>query len=211
MATLQNLLDDLNQRLGDANNAAGVGEATKIRWLAHGIRAMWPKVYINVIDDSTLVIDDATYEYALPATFDDAEVFRIDVQVGPSLERWARVDSYLIDRRADKRLIFDRLPGIDGASLRIHAVAPCVSSGLTTASTVDFPDRYLELPVWYALGLAMQNGQDQTMEGRLDYRRYSAITGRNGVDIGEMMSAGQFCFAQFELLLDRLAMPWPVG
>lgn len=207
MATLQTLLDDLNQRLGDANNAAGVGEANKIRWLSHGIRAMWPKVYVNVIDDSTLAIDDTLYEYELPATFDDAEVYRIDVKVGPSLERWARVENYLIDRRASKALVFEQLPGIDGADLRIHAIAPCDSDGLTAASTLDFPDRFLEVPVWYALGLAMQNGH----EGRLDYTRYATVITRNGVDVGEIMSSAQFCFAQFELLLDRLAMPWPVG
>lgn len=211
MATVQTLLDDLNQRLGDANNAAGVGEATKIRWLSNGIRAMWPKVYINVIDDSSLVIDDTVYEYDLPATFDDAEIFRIDVQVGASLERWARVDGWLVDRRASKTLLFSQLPGVDAAGLRVHAIAPCDSSGLTAASTLDFPDRFNECPVWYALALAMQNGQDQTMENRLDYQRYSTVTSRNGTDVGEMMSASQFCFAQFELLLDRLAMPWPVG
>lgn len=209
--TIQTLLDDLNQRLGDAANADGVGEATKIRWLESGIAAMWPKVYVNVIDDSTLVIDDATYEYELPATFDDAEIFRIDVQTGPSLERWTRVDGYLVDRRAAKVLEFTSLPGIDGAQLRVHAVAPCDSAGLTTASVLDFPDRHRELPVWYALGLAMQNGGAQGQYGRLDYKRYSTVTARNGVDVSELMSSSQFCFAQFELLLDRLAMPWPVG
>ncbi len=206
MATVQNLLDDLNQRVGDANNAAGAGEATKIRWLSHGIRAMWPKVYRNVVD-ATLSLVDGTYEYTLPAGFDDAEIFRIEVQVGPNFSRWARVDRYLIDRRAGKILTFEELPGVAGADLRIHALAPCISTSLTSASTVDFPDRYLELPTLYALGLAMQSGH----YARLDYSRYSTTVNRNGVDVSEIMSSAQFCFAQFELLLDRLAMPWPAG
>lgn len=205
MTTLQVLLDDLNQRLGDVGNATGVGEATKIRWFANGVRAMWPKVYRTFVD-ATLAVVDGQYEYAVPATFDDAEIFRLDVQVGPSLERWARVDSYVVDRRASKTLIFEQLPGIVGADLRIHAAAP-PTVPTTSSSTLDFPDRFNELPVWYALGLAMQGGQP----GRLDYKRYSTVMARNGVDVAELMNSAQFCFSQFELLLDRLAMPWPAG
>lgn len=148
MATVQNLLDDLNQRLGDVNNAAGVGEATKIRWIENGIAAMYPKVYTIVVDAAAATIDSDTYEYELPATFDDTEIFRIEVQVGPSLERWARVDRYLIDGRADKTLVFDQLPGIEGADIRVRAMAQCDNTGLTTASVLDFPDRFKELPVW---------------------------------------------------------------
>lgn len=209
MATVQTLLDDLNQRLGDANNAAGVGEAVKIRWIQHGIRAMWKSVF-RVITDSTLAIIDGQYEYVLPAAFDEAEVYRIEVQVGPSFERWSRVDSYLIDRHAGKRLIFTELPGRAGADIRIHAVAPCANDALAVGTVLDFSTRFNELPVWYALGLAMQNGSDN-LEGRLSYSRYNTVATRNGVDVGEIMSASQFCFAQFELLLERLAMPWPAG
>jgi len=207
MATVQDLLDDLNQRLGDASNAAGAGQANKIRWVSHGIRAMWPKVYKNVVDATSLTLASGTYEYTLPSTFDDAEVFRIEVQVGSGFPRWARVDHYLIDRRAGKILTFDQLPGIAGAKLRIHAIAPCISSGLGTGSTIDFPDRHLELPVLYATALAVQSGH----YNRLDHSRYSTTVNRNGVDVSEIMSSAQFYFAQFELLLDRLAMPWPVG
>lgn len=205
MATLQVLIDDLNQRLGDVTNAADVGEPTKIRWLAHGVRAMWPKVYRTVVDTSLSIVAN-TYEYALPATFDDAEIFRVEVKVGPALERWARVDNYIIDRRTSKMLVFEQLPGIAGATLRIHAALP-PTVPTAAASTLDFPDRFNELPVWYALGLAMQGGQ----QDRLNYKRYSTVAARNGVDVGELMSSAQFCFSQFELLLDRLAMPWPAG
>lgn len=207
MATAQDLLDDLNQRLGDANNAAGVGQVTKLRWVAHGIRAMYPRCFRNVVDSTSITLVSGTYEYTLPATFDDAEIYRIEVQVGPSLERYVRVDQYLIDRRAGKILTFGSLPGVAGAKIRIHAVAPCVTAGLAVGTTLDFPDQFMEVPVWYALALAMQNGQ----EGRLDYTRYSTVQTRNGVDVGEIMSSAQFCFAQFELLLDRLAMPFPVS
>lgn len=205
--TMQSMLDDLNQRLGDANNAAGVGEDTKVRWLKSGLRAMWPRVYREIVDDSSLAIVDSTYEYELPATFDETEVYRIEVQVGPALERWARVDGYLIDGLASKTLVFEQLPGIVGADLRIRAVAPLDTDSLVAASTVEMSSRYAELPVWYALGLAMQGGH----EDRLDHARYATVIGRNGVDVAEIMNSSQFCFAQFELLLDRMTMPWPAG
>lgn len=206
MATLQVLLDDLNQRLGDANNAAGVGESVKIRWLANGVRAMWPKVFTVLVDGTTLAIVDGTYEYTLPSTFDGSEVYRIEVQVGSGFPRWARVDDYLIDGQASKKLVFSTLPGLVAAKLRIRAVTP-LAEPTAFSSVIDYPTRYYELPVWYALGLAMQDGQ----ENRLNYSRYSTTVDRNGVDVAELMNSAQFCFAQFELLLDRMAMPWPAG
>lgn len=210
MATVQDLLDDLNQRLGDANNAAGVGQTTKIRWIQHGIRAMWPSVF-RVVTDQTLAIVDGTYEYTLPAGMDEAEVYRIEVQRGSTDQLWARVDGWLIDRHASKRLIFTELPGRAGADLRIHAVAPCANDALTTASVLDFSTRFNELPVLYAMGLALQNQPSNSLETRADYTRYSTVVGRNGVGMGDLMSAAQFHFAQFELLLERMAMPWPAG
>ena len=206
MATLQTLLDDLNQRLGDASNAAGVGEAAKIRWVANGFRAMWPKVYQTIIDDSSLAIIDGQYEYDLPAAFDNSEIFRVEVQVGPSLERWVRVEDYLTDDLESKVISFSKLPGIATAGLRIRAAAP-LAEPTAASSTLTVPSRYYELPVWYALGLAMDGGHYE----RRNHNRYSTVVAQNRVDIGEIMSSAQFCFAQFELLLDRMAMPWPAG
>lgn len=289
MSTLQDLLDDLNDRLDDSGNADGVGLNKKVRWLNNGIRAMWPRVYQDVSIEIPLV--DDTYEYALGSTFDAAEIHRVEAE--NSLGRFYSIPDWVIDNRAGKVLNFPSLPQLAGQNIRVSAVKPIdtmvatattifasglassevftataahglaagdevrflgaasgvgltapniyyvIASGLTatdfkvsatfggaavdvttnyvtavfsrdgfsTSATYDGPAGTEELPVLYAMGIA----SGRLVDPRLPYTRYSTVNAQNGVDLNEIMNASQFWFAQFELLLDRLGMPWPTS
>lgn len=290
MATLQDLLDDLNDRLGDDGNADGVGVVKKTRWLNNGIKAMWPRVYVDVAD--TFDVEEDTYEYALSSDFDGlAEITRIDGE--DALGRYLAVDQWALDTRDSKTLSFPSLPVVVGNAIRVAGVRPVqpmvattttifaaglassnvftatashglsagdevrflgaasgtgltapntyyvLASGLTatefklsstlegteidvtvnyvtavfsrdgfsTAADYDGPAGTEELPVLYAMGIA----SGRLVDPRLPYTRYSTVNAQNGVDLNEIMNASQFWFAQFELLLDRLGMPWPTS
>lgn len=211
MATLQDLLDDLNDRLNDANNAAGAGEANKIRWINRGISAMWPRVFRTVVD-STLVVATDTFEYSIPAAVgDEGEIFRVEIedQSAPST-RFVELDGFDVVPLVDGRTL--QLPSwlasgsTVGAQVRISAAKP-LSQLVDTTDVFDGRAIHEELPVWYALGLALS----RRIEDRTVHTRLSTIDSRNGVDINEQMGAAGFAFAQFEAMLDRLAMPWPAS
>jgi hypothetical protein len=208
MATMADLLADLNDRLNDVGNTQAP-EATKIRWINRGVAAMWPRIY-RTISDTSVVVDSLTYEYALPATFNEAEVYRVEVEDGVATNRFLELDGFG----------FDIVPGIgartlqlpyptlltDGARIRISATAP-LSQMPAVGSTFDGRAIHEELPVWYALGIA----ESRRLDDRVDHRRYSTTVAQNGVDINEVMNASQFCFAQFETLLERMAMAPPAS
>lgn len=206
MALLQSLLDDLNDRLNDANNAAGAGEAAKIRWINSGQAAMYPKIFKTVSDDSTLIVAD-TYEYTLPATFDYSKIVRVELESGEATNRFVHLfDFEIIPLQTGKVVRLDHLelPVAAGARMRVSAVKP-LTAMTSTGSTYEGPPGTEEIPVWYALGLAL----GRRLEDRIVHTRYSTTAAANGVDIEEIMSASQFAFAQFELLLERHSMVLP--
>lgn len=206
MATMQTLLDDLNDRLNDVNNAAGAGEANKMRYINHGIRAMYPKVYRTVVDSSLVVAAD-TFEYELPATFDHAKIVRVEIEVDQDNGRFAHLDNFeIVPTLPDKKLRIDsvELPVETGALIRVVGVRP-MTELTTVGSTYDGPPGTEEIPVWYALGLVLS----RRIEDRTVHTRYATAHARNGVGIDEMWSSAQFAFGQFELLLDRYEMPLP--
>lgn len=209
MATLQDLLDDLNSRLGDVNNAAGVGEITKMRWINRGIAAMWPKVY-RTVTNNTIVLAADTYEYAIPAAVgDESEIFRIEVEDNSvASDRFVELDGLdIVPTITGRTLQLSSIPSsLVGARVRITAAVP-LSHLPTTGSTFDGRRIHEELPVWYALGLALAN----RLEDRTVHTRYSTVAAQNGVDVEEQMLTSTFCFSQFEAMLDRMAMPWPAS
>lgn len=208
MASMQTLLDDLNSRLGDADNDDGVGEATKMRWINHGIRAMWPKIWIGVQDDTIEIAAD-TYSYDVPAAVGtNSEIVRVEIESG------------------DGTGLFTEITGIDelplralrtiqthhdvrynaGAKMRITAIRPLV----VMDDVLDVYEGYPiteELPVLYAMYLATSKGH----EDRIDHTRYSTVAAQNRVDIAEVEGAALFWLSQFENMLDRQAMPWPAS
>lgn len=206
MATLQDMLDDLNDRLADANNAAGAGEAAKIRYINHGLRAMYPRVY-RTVSDNSLVIAADTYEYTLPATLDFARIFRVEIETGSGTARYTHLYDYeIVPTQENKIIRLDalELPVDTGAKLRVFGAQP-LTALVATNHVYDGPPGTEEIPVWYALGLVLS----RRLENRVDYTRYATNVAGNGVDINEVMNASQFAFAQFELLLDRHALPFP--
>lgn len=209
MATMQDLLDDLNDRLQDANNAAGVGEATKMRYINRGIAAMWPRVYRTVTDSSIELAAD-TFEYSIPsAVGDESEIFRVEVEdTSAAGTRFTELDNYdIVPVLTSRKLQLPYIPShYEGAAVRITAAVP-LSALATTAATFDGRRIHEELPVWYALGLAIT----RQMENRTVHSRYATNDARNGVDVAEQINSSQFAFAMFESMLDRMAMPWPAS
>lgn len=213
MATLQTLLDDLNDRLGEANNAAGAGEPAKIRWLNQGINAMWPNFY-EIVSDSTLEFVADQRDYALPSGFlDRAKVYSVEIESADGNGLYFPTDD------------FDYFAGISatetvggilslrtvngyavGAKIRVKAIQP-LDNYAAAATTITLPVRAYELPVLYALGIEAS----RKIAGRTKYQRYTTTVTQNGVDINEVMNSGQYWFAQFELMCERLAMPWPAS
>ena len=205
MATLLNMLDDLRDRLNDAGDTQ-VPLATKKRFINHGIRATWPHLYKTVRDTSIVLAVD-TYEYALPAAVgNNAKVARVEVEDDVASGRYNVLSTYrILPGLTDPILELEglNLPSSGaGCRLRITAMKP-LTELVNDADVYDGPAQTDELPVLYALGLSL----GRRLDDRIDHRRLSTVDGMNGVGADTIMGSAQFAFAQFELLLDRFAMP----
>lgn len=205
MATCADLLADLNDRLNDAGNSMA-SESVKIRWLNMGQRAMFPSIY-KTARDSTITIVSGTWEYSVPsAVGSNTRIIRIEQETASASGRYVDLfDADVVPGLTDPVLVYRgvELPPA-GAKVRITAAKP-LSEFATSGSTYDGPVGTEELPVLYAMGIALS----RRLEDRVDHRRYSVTQGQNGVGTSEIMDASQFWFAQFELLLERKAMPLP--
>lgn len=206
MATCQDMLDDLNDRLNDPLNTQ-IPSATKIRYLNHGIRASWPKLYRTVRDNTTLLVNNQ-FEYAIPAAVgNNGKFLRVEVETGASTGRYVPLfDFEIVPGLTDPILILENtsLPSAVGAKLRF-TVAKALTEFANTGSVYDGPVGSEELPVLYAMGLALS----RRLDDRIDHRRFSTTAAGNAVGPDEIMTASQFNFAQYELLLERFAMPLP--
>lgn len=207
MATLAELLADLNDEINDAGNTQAP-VATKVRALNHGIRATWPRLY-RTERDETLVIAADTWEYNIPAAIaSNTKILMIEIERGLADGRFDPVMSFhIVPGLTDPILVFEdnELPGEVGAKIRI-TVASQLTELAVDADIYDGPSGTEELPVLYALGKIM----GRRLDDRIDHRRYPSNTGSNGVTPDTIMTASQFAFAQFELLLERFTMPLPV-
>lgn len=207
MADLQDLLDDLNDGLNDDADTQAP-EAAKIRALNHGIRATWPKLY-RTSRDSTLTVLDDTWEYGVPAAIaSNTRLLMVEIERVAGEGRFDPVmDFHVVPGLTDPKLVFETtdLPGEVGAAIRITVARQLTELALVT-DVYDGPPGTEELPVLYALGKIMS----RRLDDRLDHKRMTSVTNENGVTADVIMTAAQFAFAQFELLLDRFAMPLPV-
>lgn len=204
MTTCAEMLADLNDRINDAGNTQ-VPEATKIRYLNHGLRATWPRLY-KVVRDATTVLVADTYEYTIPtAVGNNGKILRVELEHTDG--RYRHLTNYEIAPHLTLPVLVatGTIPDTyAGQNVRITAAVP-LTQFAATGDTYDGPLGTEELPVLYAFGIVM----GRRLEDRLDHRRYSTTAAVNGVDTDEIMGASQFAFAQFELLLDRFAMPFP--
>lgn len=203
MATGLDLLTDLKDRIDLVNEP--ITDTVLLRYLNHGISAMWPKVYQTAIDTSVVLVTNG-YEYAVPAAVGDhALITRIDVESDAASNRYMPFeDVELIPTQTGKILTMGYTPSYVGSRIRFVS-AKRVSPIDATADVYTGPPGTEEIPVWYALGLVLSRG----VEPRTDYKRYSTTVAANGVDLEEMIITAQYAFAQFELLLERASMPVP--
>ena len=206
MTTCQEMIDDLNDRLNDPTNTQ-IAEATKIRYLNHGIRGTWPRLYRTMRDASLLLLADQ-FEYLIPPSVgSNSKIIRVEYETHSGSGRYAPVYNFdVVPGLADPILQIEHsyLPAEAGARLRITA-AKHLSDFTSPASVYDGPTGTEELPVLYGMGVALS----RRLDDRVDYRRFVSVTNQNGVGTDEIMTASQFSFAQYELLLERFAMPLP--
>lgn len=207
------MIDDLRDRLNDVADTQ-VPFGTKMRYLNRGQAAMFPRIY-RVMRDSALVLVADTFEYTLPGPVSRGKVITVEIESGASTLRYNTLTRYdLIPSVSSPTLVLidQVLPSEAGAAIRVTVadrLAPFVAGSYVGAETDAYtgPDGTEELPVLYAMGLATAHGLDE----RLDYKRYSVNQQSGAASTGDLMQVSQFWFAQFEILLDRLQMPFPVS
>lgn len=204
MATAADLIQDLKDRLDDEGNTK-YSEAMKIRFLNRGQAAMFPKIY-RTVRDATLALVADTFEYAIPtAVGSNTKIVALEVEDANS--RWHPLERYnIIPGLTDPilQLKGNTLPGPAAANIRITAMAP-LTAFTTSASVFDGPPFSEELPVLYAMSLAA----GREVESRMRHRRLPTVEGFTDVSADDQMTSSQFWMQQFELLLERLAMPLP--
>lgn len=213
MSYAAEMVDDLRARLNDPTDSI-VTFANKMRFLNRGQAAMFPKVY-RMVRDNTLVLADNVWEYDFPAGIGTGKVLSVECESGDATGRYIPLQRYdvLASLSTPVLMITDLvLPSEVGSRLRIvtaDRLTPFVAANYTAAQSEVYsgPVGTEELPVLYAMGCAASRGLD----ARLDYTRYSTTQSANSVDEQGVMQTSQFWFAQFELLLDRLQMPFPVA
>jgi hypothetical protein len=212
MSTAAEMVDDLRDRLNDAGDTQ-VPLATKVRFLNRGQAAMWPRIF-KVVRDSTLVIISNQFEYTFPPGIGTGKVMTIEVETDATSSRFVPLVRYDIipSLTAPTLVMLDtQLPAAVGSSIRVTTadrMDPFVGATYAALQSVIYtgPTGSEELPVLYAMGLATA----RVLDDRMDYTRYSATQVNGAVDPNDIMQVSQFWFAQFELLLDRLQMTFPV-
>lgn len=214
MATFAgDMIDDLRDRLNDPTDTQ-VPFSTKIRFLNRGQAAMYPRVF-KLVRDNTLAIIADTFEYTLPAGVGTGQVLTVEVENSNLGLRYTPLSRYDIipDLSAPILVLLDStLPAEAGSKFRITTadrMDPFVSAAYAASQSEAYTGRNgtEELPVLYAMGLSTA----RVLDDRMDYTRYSATQVNGTVDPNDIMQVSQFWFAQFELLLDRLQMPFPTS
>jgi hypothetical protein len=99
-----------------------------------------------------------------------------------------------------------------GARFRITTadrLVPFVAADYAAAGTETYtgPLGTEELPVLYAMGLATA----RPLDNRMNYDRMATMQQGGAIGPNDIMQVSQFWLAQFEMLLERMAMPWPVA
>ena len=214
MSYASDMVDDLRDRLNDATDTQ-VPFATKVRFLNRGQAAMYPKIY-RLVQDTTLVLEDAVFEYDFPSGVGTGRVLGVELEHAVSAGRYSpfqRYDIVTTSLTAPKLLLLDyALPGDIGAKIRLTTadrLVPFVAADYGASQSVVYtgPAGSEELPVLYALALATARALDD----RLAYNRMSAVQQQGAINPADLMQVSQFWFAQFELLLDRIQMVMPVA
>lgn len=207
------MIEDLRDRLNDPTDTQ-VPFATKLRFLNRGQAAMFPRIF-QVKRDSTLALVDDVFEYTLPTGIGQGKVITIEIESDSGSARFTPLTRYdLIPSITVPTIVLldTALPSAVGATIRVttaERLTPFTAIDYAAAQGEDYtgPAGTEELPVLYAMGLITA----RPLDDRMDYNRYSTTQMPGGVGPADIMQVSQFWFSQFEILLDRLQMPFPVS
>lgn len=213
MSYAGDMVDDLRDRLTDPMDIQ-VPLVTKIRFLNRGQAAMFPRIY-QVKRDSTLQLQDGVFEYTLPVGIGGGKVLTVEVESDAGSARYTPLTRYdLVPSITSPVIVLldTGLPSAIDAKLRVttaERLTPFAAVDYAAAQGEDYsgPVGTEELPVLYAMGLITA----RPLDDRMTYNRYAATQQPGSIGPGDIMQVSQFWFAQFEILLDRLAMPFPVS
>jgi hypothetical protein len=212
MAFVSEMVDQLRDLLNDATDTQ-ISYANKKLWLNRGIRLLWPNIYRIVVDTSITVVAD-TYDYTLPAAVMDGVILAVEAETGDGDNRFIRFEDYdIIEGDEDVAGVFrftTMLPET-GVEIRIRYAAPvpiiaAASYAAAQSEVWTGPDRALNLPVLYAMGMIAS----RRIDDRQDHTRYSTTQAINGVTDQDIMAAMQLWMGQFELELDKWSRPFPI-
>lgn len=212
MSTSAEMIDDLRDRLNDASDTQ-ISFPTKLRFLNRGQAAMFPKIF-RVVRDTSLVVVDDDFEYDFPAGVGTGKVISVEIETGDSTNRFQPLQRYDVIQSITSPIL--SLIDLDtppvGARFRITTadrLAPFVASDYAAAGSEIYtgPAGTEELPVLYAMGLATA----RPLDDRMNYDRMATLQQSGAIGPNDIMQVSQFWLAQFEMLLERMAMPWPVA
>jgi hypothetical protein len=205
MTTFLELQSDLTDRLNDAGHTQ-IPLATKKLYLNHGIAATWPRLYITA-RDVTLVYAALQTDYNIPAAVgSNSKILRVEIETGTATGVYNELIDYDVVPGLADPILSLQATGRYTVGSRIRITAAKRIAALSGDSDVyGGPAGSDELPVLYAMGIAIA----RRLDDRMDHRRYSTTAGINQVNAADIMEASQFWFAQYELLLDRMALPLP--
>ena len=211
MSFAGDMIDDLRDRLNDVGDTQ-VPFLTKLRFLNRGQAAMFPRIF-KMVRDNTLLVVANQYEYAFPAGVGTGKVLTVEIETASASARYTPLQRYdIIPSLTSPTLVVldPTLPSAAGAKFRITTadrMTPFVAANYAASQSETYtgPAGTEELPVLYAMGLVTARALDD----RMDYTRYSATQQNATVGPNDIMQVSQFWFSQFELLLERLQMPFP--
>lgn len=213
MTTLADMVADLQERLDDATDTK-VSAVAKKRYINFGIAATWDRLYKVIVDDSSSYAREVT-EYPLPTSFaEDARIFRVELESPEGSGNFFPISDFDVLPAGSEVGPGSRFPTLvlplrrwaDGVAIRVMAAARLASLSLD-ADVYDGPVGTDELPVLYAMGCSLS----KRVEERVDHRRYNLTIGANGNTVDDTMVAADRWYAQFEIMLDRFAMPMPMS
>jgi len=212
MSTAAEMADDLRDRLNDVGDTQ-VSFPTKLRFLNRGQAAMYPKIF-RLVRDSTLVVLDDEFEYTFPAGVGTGKVISVEVETDAGSYRYQPLQRYDVIPSITAPIL--SLIDLDtppvGAHFRITTadrLVPFVAVDYSASAAVSYtgPAGTEELPVLYAMSLATARPLDDKMV----YDRMAATQQGGAIGPNDIMQVSQFWMAQFEMLLERMAMPLPVA
>lgn len=209
MAFTSEMFDQLRVLLNDPTDAQ-VPFATKKLYLNRGIAMLWPRVYVTATANVSLT--SGVYEYTATPDMMDGFIISLEINSLSDTSRYIRFDAYDLipgDEDLAGKFVLPFSPST-GTTVRVRYVTaiPKIAAASYAASQAETwlaPDRAINLPVFYAMGMIASSKIDD----RQDTLRYSTTQALNGVDDRDIMAAGQLWFGQFELEVESMNRPLP--